>query len=189
MPGAIENQSDLQNELQTKTDSSSTLPTTSPKSLPLTLPLTLPVSVKVLDPELLLPRYANEGDAGLDLVARVDVELAAGGGRAVVPTGIAIAVPLGWGGFVLPRSGLAARHGVTVVNGPGLVDAGYRGEIMVPLINTDPSVGYSIKRGERIAQLLFLQVPEVVWQETEELPEVPGGTDGRGAAGFGSSGR
>jgi dUTP pyrophosphatase len=185
MPGDIENQSDLQNdlqnELQTKRDSSPTLRST--------LPTTLSVSVKLLDPELVVPKYANVGDAGLDLVARVDVDLAAGGGRAVVPTGIAIAVPLGWGGFVLPRSGLAARHGVTVVNGPGLVDAGYRGEIMVPLINTDPHLAYSIKRGERIAQLLFLQVPEVVWQVTEELPEVPGGADGRGAAGFGSSGR
>ena len=109
--------------------------------------------------------------------------------RFVMPTGIALAVPLGWGGFVLPRSGLAARNGVTVVNGPGLVDAGYRGEIMVPLINTDPLVPYAIKRGERIAQLLFLQVPEAVWEICEELPPVPGGADGRGAAGFGSSGR
>jgi dUTP pyrophosphatase len=152
-------------------------------------PPTLTVPVKLLDPDLVLPKYANVGDAGLDLVARVDVELAPAGGRFVVPTGIAIAVPLGWGGFVLPRSGLAARHGVTVVNGPGLVDAGYRGEIMVPLINTDPLVAYVIKRGERIAQLLFLQVPEVQWELTDELPAVPGGEGGRGAAGFGSSGR
>jgi dUTP pyrophosphatase len=152
-------------------------------------PPTLTVPVKLLDPDLVLPKYANVGDAGLDLVARVDVELAPAGGRFVVPTGIAIAVPLGWGGFVLPRSGLAARHGVTVVNGPGLVDAGYRGEIMVPLINTDPLVAYVIKRGERIAQLLFLRVPEVQWELTDELPAVPGGEGGRGAAGFGSSGR
>jgi dUTP pyrophosphatase len=150
---------------------------------------TLAVSIKLLDPDLVLPKYANVGDAGLDLVARVDVELAPAGGRFVMPTGIAIAVPLGWGGFVLPRSGLAARNGVTVVNGPGLVDAGYRGEIMVPLINTDPQVPYAIKRGERIAQLLFLPVPEVLWELTDELPGVPGGEGGRGAAGFGSSGR
>jgi dUTP pyrophosphatase len=149
----------------------------------------LVVSVKLLDPDFVVPQYANVGDAGLDLVARVDVELAPAGGRSVVPTGIAIAVPLGWGGFVLPRSGLAARHGITVVNGPGLVDAGYRGEIMVPLINTDPLVPYAIKRGERIAQLLILRVPEVVWELTDSLPEVPGGAQGRGAAGFGSSGR
>jgi dUTP pyrophosphatase len=154
-----------------------------------TVSTTLAVSVKLLDPDLVLPKYANVGDAGLDLVSRVDVELAPGGGRSVVPTGIAIAVPMGWGGFVLPRSGLAARHGVTVVNGPGLVDAGYRGEIMVPLINTDPQVPYVIKRGERIAQLLFLPVPEVLWNLTDELPAVPGGAEGRGAAGFGSSGR
>jgi dUTP pyrophosphatase len=153
------------------------------------LPSMLKVSVKLLDPDLVLPKYANIGDAGLDLVSRVDVELAPAGGRSVVPTGLAIAVPLGWGGFVLPRSGLAARHGVTVVNGPGLVDAGYRGEIMVPLINTDPLLPYVIKRGERIAQLLFLAVPEVLWDVTDELPAVPGGADGRGAAGFGSSGR
>jgi dUTP pyrophosphatase len=153
------------------------------------LPPMLRVSVKLLDPDLILPKYANVGDAGLDLVARVDVELAPAGGRFVVPTGIAIAVPLGWGGFVLPRSGLAARHGITVVNGPGLVDAGYRGEIMVPLINTDPLIPYVIKRGERIAQLLFLRVPEVLWELTDELPAVPGGGGGRGAAGFGSSGR
>ena len=169
MPGDIKNQIDIQ--------------------VPQSFPATLAVSVKLLDPDLVLPKYANVGDAGLDLVARVDVELAPAGGRSVVPTGIAIAVPLGWGGFVLPRSGLAARNGVTVVNGPGLVDAGYRGEIMVPLINTDPLIAYWIKRGERIAQLLFLQVPEVLWQVTEQLPEVPGGVEGRGAAGFGSSGR
>lgn len=169
MPGDIDNQTDL-NAWQGS-------------------PATLTVSVKLLDPDLVLPKYANVGDAGLDLVARVDVELAPAGGRFVMPTGIALAVPLGWGGFVLPRSGLAARNGVTVVNGPGLVDAGYRGEIMVPLINTDPQVPYAIKRGERIAQLLFLQVPEAVWEVCEELPPVPGGADGRGAAGFGSSGR
>jgi dUTP pyrophosphatase len=169
MPGDIKNENDIQASQ--------------------TFSATLAVSVKLLDPDLVLPKYANVGDAGLDLVARVDVELAPAGGRSVVPTGIAIAVPLGWGGFVLPRSGLAARNGVTVVNGPGLVDAGYRGEIMVPLINTDPLIAYSIKRGERIAQLLFLPVPEVLWQVTEELPEVPGGAEGRGASGFGSSGR
>lgn len=152
-------------------------------------PGTLAVAVKLLDADLALPQYANVGDAGLDLVARVDAVLAAGGGRVVVPTGIAIAVPLGWGGFVLPRSGLAARHGVTVVNGPGLVDAGYRGEVMVPLINTDPVTPYVIRRGERIAQLLFLRVPAVEWAVVDELPPVPGGTAGRGEAGFGSSGR
>lgn len=154
-----------------------------------TVPNVLAVSIKLLDPDLAPPKYANVGDAGLDLMARIDVELPPGGGRSMVPTGIAIAVPMGWGGFLLPRSGLAVRNGVTVVNGPGLVDAGYRGEIVVPLINTDPLVPYVIKRGERIAQLLFLRVPEVIWEVTDELPPVPGGADGRGVAGFGSSGR
>jgi dUTP pyrophosphatase len=188
MPGNSEQDHSEQNHSEQDSEKNQSEP--QDEIFPLrSLPTMLSVSVKLLDPDLVLPKYANVGDAGLDLVARVDVELAAAGGRSVVPTGIAIAVPLGWGGFVLPRSGLAARHGVTVVNGPGLVDAGYRGEIMVPLINTDPQVSYSIKRGERIAQLLFLPVPEVLWQVCEELPEVPGGAHGRGSAGFGSSGR
>ena len=111
----------------------------------------LPVPVVRLDPDLPLPTYARPGDAGLDLHARVDVELTAGGGRALVPTGIAVAIPPGHAGFLLPRSGLALRHGVGVVNAPGLIDAAYRGELKVVLLNTDPTVAYTVHRGDRIA--------------------------------------
>jgi dUTP pyrophosphatase len=111
-----------------------------------------------LDADLALPAYARDGDAGLDLLAREGVVLAAGGGRAIVPTGIAIALPPGWAGFVQPRSGLAAKHGITVLNSPGLIDAGYRDELKVVLVNTDPSVAYEVHRGDRIAQLVLVRV-------------------------------
>jgi dUTP pyrophosphatase len=136
-----------------------------------------------LDAELPLPAYAHEGDAGLDLFARESVMLTAGGGRALMPTGVAIAVPWGYGGFVLPRSGLAVKHGITVVNGPGLIDAAYRGEIKVPLINTDPAHDYEITRGDRVAQLVLQRVEEVEWLVTDTLD----GSDRGG--GFGHSGR
>ncbi|MGH8980068.1 MAG: dUTP diphosphatase, partial [Acidimicrobiales bacterium] len=115
-----------------------------------------PVSVPVrrLDPEASLPAYARPGDAGADLCARADVRVAAGGGRALVPTGLVVAIPPGYAGFVLPRSGLALRHGVTCLNTPGLVDSGYRGELQVLLVNTDPHEDYEVRRGDRIAQLV-----------------------------------
>jgi dUTP pyrophosphatase len=137
-----------------------------------------------LDLDLPLPAYAKPGDAGIDLVARDDVILSAGGGRALVPTGIAIALPEGYGGFVQPRSGLAFKHGVTVLNSPGLVDSGYRGELKVCLINTDPDVPFEVKRGERIAQLVVKAVEHVDFVEVEVLDETA-----RGDTGFGSSGR
>jgi dUTP pyrophosphatase len=144
-----------------------------------------PVAVPVvrLDDGLELPAYAHPGDAGLDLVAREDAVLAAAGGRALVPTGIAVAIPEGHAGFVLPRSGLALRHGVTVVNAPGLIDCAYRGEVKVVLLNTDPAASYTVHRGDRIAQLVVQRVEHVVWQPVERLAG-----DDRGG-GFGHSGR
>ena len=143
----------------------------------------LAVPVVRLDAELPLPRYAHVGDAGLDLQARESAVLAAGGGRALVPTGIAIAIPPGHAAFVLPRSGLALRHGLTVVNAPGLIDAAYRGEVKVVLLNTDPHEAYEVHRGDRIAQLVVQRVEEVVWQVVDALD----GEDRGG--GFGHSGR
>ena len=142
------------------------------------------LSVLRLDPDLPLPAYARAGDAGADLVAREGVMLAAGGGRAMVPTGVALAIPDGYAGLVLPRSGLAARHGVTVVNAPGLVDAGYRGELTVAMLNTDPSSDYEVRRGDRIAQLVLVAVEQVRFVVVDELP-----ASERGAGGFGHSGR
>lgn len=127
-----------------------------------------------------LPERAYEGDAGLDLACWEGFELAPGD-RALVPTGLAVAIPEGYAGFVQPRSGLAARHGITIVNSPGLIDAGYRGEIQVVLLNTG-SESFVAEAGERIAQLVVLQVPEVELVVTDELP----GSE-RGARGFGSS--
>src|SRR6188472_3744362 len=120
--------------------------------------MSLPVPIVRLDDELPLPSYAHAGDAGLDLHAREDAVVEAGGGRALVPTGIAIAVPPGHAAFVLPRSGLALRHGLGVVNAPGLIDAAYRGEIKVILLNTDPRADYRVHRGDRIAQLVVQKV-------------------------------
>lgn len=137
-----------------------------------------------LDPDLPLPSYARAFDAGADLVAREDTDLAPGGGRALVPTGIAIAIPEGYAGFVQPRSGLAARHGVTCLNSPGLIDAGYRDEIMVVLVNTDPAEAYPVHRGDRIAQLVIQRVEEAAFVARTEVPP-----SARGAGGFGSTGR
>jgi dUTP pyrophosphatase len=142
----------------------------------------LPVPIVRLDPELPLPTYAHHGDAGLDLRATTDVVVAPAGGRALVPTGIAIAIPVGFAGFVLPRSGNALKHGVTVVNAPGLIDAAYRGEIKVVLLNTDPTAPFEVRRGDRIAQLVLQRVEEVAWQEVATLDG-----DDRGG-GFGHSG-
>ena len=142
----------------------------------------LPVPIVQLDAELPLPAYAHAGDAGLDLYAAQPVRLTAGGGRALVPTGISIAIPVGYGGFVLPRSGMALKHGISVVNAPGLIDAAYRGEIKVILINTDPDTDYEIARGDRVAQLVIQQVEEVQWQVGTSLDG-----DDRGG-GFGHSG-
>lgn len=143
----------------------------------------LPVPVQRLDPDLPLPSYAKPGDAGLDLVAREGVVLKAGGGRAVVPTGIAIALPEGYAGFVQPRSGLARRRGVTCLNTPGLIDSGYRGEIQVLLVNTDPADDVEISRGERIAQLVVQRVEHVVFEVVDSLPPSERGTGGWGHTG------
>ena len=142
------------------------------------------VPVLRLDDDLPLPSYARVGDAGADLVAREDAVVRAGGGRAVVPCGIAVAIPEGYGGFVMPRSGLAARHGVTLLNTPGLIDAGYRGEVQVVLVNTDPAVDYQVYRGDRVAQLVVQRVEAVRFVEVAELPESE-----RGEGGFGHTGR
>lgn len=140
------------------------------------------VLIRRLDPEIPLPGYAHPGDAGADLVAAADVELGPGE-RAVVPTGIAIALPAGYAAFVHPRSGLAARHGVTIVNAPGTVDAGYRGEIRVTLLNTDASRAVRFRRGDRIAQLVIQRVERAVFHEVRALPG-----SARGDGGFGSTG-
>ena len=137
-----------------------------------------------LDPDLPMPSYAHPDDAGADLYAREDVLLPAGGGRAAVPTGVALALPPGYAGFVQPRSGLALRHGVTCLNTPGLIDAGYRDELKVLLVNTDPELAYQVRRGDRIAQLVVQAVEHVQFAAVDALP---GST--RGTGGFGSSGR
>ena len=140
------------------------------------------VLLVILDPELPDPRYAHPGDAGADLVTAVDVELPPLG-RATVPTGVGIALPNGYAAFVHPRSGLAAKHGITLVNAPGTVDAGYRGEIQVVLLNTDPTNPVRLRRGDRIAQLVVQPVARARFVRAERLP----GTQ-RGPGGFGSSG-
>jgi dUTP pyrophosphatase len=140
------------------------------------------VLIKRLDPGVPLPAYAHPGDAGADLSAAEDVELGPGE-RALVRTGIAIALPAGYAAFVHPRSGLAARHGVTIVNAPGTVDAGYRGEIKVTMLNTDSERAVSFKRGDRIAQLVIQRVERAVFHEVAVLPG-----SSRGEGGFGSTG-
>jgi dUTP pyrophosphatase len=145
----------------------------------------LRVALHQLDGELPVPKYAQPGDAGADLLSRVDVVLPAAGGRAAIPTGVAVAIPDGYAGLVLPRSGLALRHGVTCLNTPGLIDSGYRGEIQVVLVNHDPHHGYSVTRGDRIAQLVIVEVA----QASFELVSQEGlGDSERGVGGFGSSG-
>lgn len=141
------------------------------------------VDVRRLDPELPLPTTAHRGDAGVDLHAREDAVLPAKGGRVLVPTGLAVAIPVGFMGLVVPRSGLALKHGVTLVNTPGIIDSGYRGELKIVMINTDPSSDYHVRRGDRIAQLVIQELVPVTWREVEELT----GEDRGG--GFGHSGR
>jgi dUTP pyrophosphatase len=136
-----------------------------------------------LDPDLPLPAYARPGDAGADLVARESVVLAPGGGRALVPTGVAIAIPPGYAGFVLPRSGLALRHGITCLNAPGLIDAGYRDELKVLLVNTDPDEPYEVQRGDRIAQLVIQPVGQAAFVVVSAL------TASERGGGFGHTGR
>jgi dUTP pyrophosphatase len=143
----------------------------------------LPVPIVQLDPELPLPSYAHPGDAGLDLRARDDGEVRPGGGRLLMPTGISIAIPVGFAGFVLPRSGNALHHGLTVANAPGLIDSAYRGEVKVILLNTNPHDTFHVRRGDRIAQLVLQRVEEVEWLVVESLDG-----DDRGG-GFGHSGR
>ena len=140
--------------------------------------------VRRLDPDLPLPTQQHPDDAGYDLHAREDATLAPGGGRAVVPTGLAVAIPSGCAGFVLPRSGLAQKHGVTCLNTPGLIDPLYRGELKVLLVNTDPVEAYTVRRGDRIAQLVIQAVQMVEWVEVDELD-----TTVRDTYGFGSTGR
>jgi dUTP pyrophosphatase len=142
------------------------------------------IRVRRLDPDVPVPARQHAGDAGYDLTARVEAQLEAGGGRALVPTGIAIAIPEGFAGFVQPRSGLALRHGVTCLNTPGLVDSGYRGELKVLLVNTDPDADFEITRGERIAQLVVQAVEHLAFDVVDELP-----SSERGEGGFGHTGR
>lgn len=142
------------------------------------------VPVVRLDPDLPLPAYARLGDAGADLIASAGLVLAPAGGRGVVPTGIALAIPDGYAGFVLPRSGLALRHGITCLNAPGLIDAGYRDELRVVLVNTDPTELYEVRRGDRIAQLVILAVEQARFAVVDTLTETE-----RGTGGFGHTGR
>ena len=142
----------------------------------------LEISIRRLDPDVPLPSYSHPGDAGADLVTTEDVTLKPGE-RALVPTGIAIALPLGYAAFVHPRSGLAARHGLSIVNTPGTVDSGYRGEIKVALINHDLHEAIVLNRGDRIAQLVIQRVEHAQFVEVEDLPD-----SARGAGGYGSTG-
>lgn len=140
------------------------------------------VHIKLLDPELPAPAYAKPGDAGADLRSRIDFELEPGE-RALVPTGVAIALPEGYVGLVHPRSGLAAKNGITIVNAPGTVDSGYRGELMVTLLNTDKTKSFHVQRGDRIAQLVIQKYEHATFTVVDELEQTE-----RGSSGFGSSG-
>jgi dUTP pyrophosphatase len=146
----------------------------------------LEVPLQQLDPDLPVPAYAHPGDAGADLYAREQAVLAPGGGRALIPTGVALAIPEGYAGFVLPRSGLALRHGVTCLNTPGLIDAGYRDELRVLLVNTDPETPYAVERGDRIAQLVLQRVEHVRFVDPGEAGLA---ASARGLGGFGHTGR
>jgi dUTP pyrophosphatase len=140
------------------------------------------ISIKRIDPELPLPSYAHPGDAGADLHSAVDLTLEPGE-RAVVPTGIAMALPEGYVALVHPRSGLAARHGISIVNAPGTIDAGYRGEVKVCLVNTDPHEPFAVRRGDRIAQMVIQRFETALFVEAGDLPD-----SARGAGGYGSTG-
>lgn len=140
------------------------------------------VHIKLLDPELPAPAYAKPGDAGADLRSRIDFELEPGE-RALVPTGVAIALPEGYVSLVHPRSGLATKNGITIVNAPGTVDSGYRGELMVTLLNTDKTKSFHVQRGDRIAQLVIQKYEHATFTVVDELEQTE-----RGSSGFGSSG-
>lgn len=142
------------------------------------------ISIRRVDPGVPLPSQGHAHDAGYDLHAADDLVLEPAGGRAAVSTGLAVALPPGYAGFVQPRSGLALKHGVTCLNTPGLIDSGYRDEIRVILVNTDPTEKYEVRRGDRIAQLVIQRVEDVSWVEVDELA-----ASERGEAGFGSTGR
>jgi dUTP pyrophosphatase len=144
----------------------------------------LTVPIVRIDPDLPMPSYANAGDAGLDLVASHEAVLQPSGGRELIATGIAIAIPEGYAGFVQPRSGLALKHGVTVLNSPGLIDSGYRDELRVVLVNLDPSQEFVVRRGDRIAQLVLHRVEQALLDEVTVLE-----SSERGLSGFGSTGR
>ena len=144
------------------------------------------IAVRQLDAELPLPVTAHSGDAGVDLHSREDVLISAAGGRMLVPTGIAVAIPDGYVGLVVPRSGLAVKHGVTLVNTPGIIDSGYRGELKVVMINTDPATDYQVARGDRIAQLVIQRVENVTWLVVDKLVDELESNDRGG--GFGHSG-
>ncbi len=155
---------------------------TSPR--PPSLSIVLRIPILRLDPLLDPPSYATDGDAGADLRARQAAVLRAGGGRALIPTGVAVALPPGTAGFIQPRSGLALRHGVTCLNSPGLIDSGYRDELKVLLVNLDPSEDFVVERGDRIAQLVIQRVEHARFVEVDDLGASP-----RGTGGFGSTGR
>jgi dUTP pyrophosphatase len=140
------------------------------------------VPFRRLDDRASVPGYATEGDAGADLAAVAEVTLRPGE-RALVPTGLALALPPGYVGLVHPRSGLAARHGITVVNAPGTIDSGYRGEILVNLVNLDPDEPFTVRPGDRIAQLVVQQVATAEFVETDSLPSTPRGETGHGSTG------
>jgi len=142
------------------------------------------IEIRRVGPPQDLPAAQHEGDAGYDLRAREGTTLPAGGGRAAVPTGIAVAIPPGWAGLVLPRSGLALRHGVTCLNAPGLIDAGFRDEIRVIMVNHDPVEPFQVEAGDRIAQLVVQAVETIEWVLVDDL-----GPSARGTGGFGSTGR
>jgi dUTP pyrophosphatase len=147
--------------------------------------LNIRIPICRLAPDVAIPSQAHEHDAGYDLTARVDAELPPSGGRALVPTGIAVAIPPGYAGLVLPRSGLALRHGVTCLNTPGLIDPQYRGELKVLLVNTDPAEHYTVRRGDRVAQLVVISVGSAIeWVDVDVLDAT-----GRDTFGFGSTGR
>lgn len=145
--------------------------------------MTLKIKLKRLDPSLPLPRYAHQTDAGCDLYSRIDVDLKPGG-RTLIPTGIEIAIPEGYAGFIQPRSGLALKHGISMVNSPGLIDSGYRGEVSVILINQDVKKTFRVRRGDKICQLVIQKVERPEFQVVDSLDETE-----RGKGGFGSSGQ
>lgn len=142
----------------------------------------LSIPAKLINSEVLVPAYAHEGDAGLDLCATKEITLKPFE-RALIPTGVQIAIPQGYAGFVLPRSGLAIKHGISLVNSPGLIDSNFRGEIQVIAINLDPECSFTVRQNDRVAQLVIMRVEDVCFEECDELDETK-----RGANGFGSSG-